>query len=63
VFRAADGEANDRARAIEIRRRWMTLMGLSAEEIAEHCQPGMNLVLEDELNQLAAMTRICGADR
>ena len=41
-----------------IRREWMTLMGLSMEEIEEHCQPGQDLDVAEELEEYNAILEI-----
>lgn len=44
--------------ALEVRRQWMEMMGLSDEEIEEYCAPGQFADLDEELEQYNAMVRI-----
>ena len=39
--------------AVAVRREWMSLMGLTQQEINDACEAAFDLVLEDELEELA----------
>ncbi len=44
--------------ALTVRRQWMAVLGMSQEEIDEHCRNLFDLCLADELEELsAAMSR------
>lgn len=44
--------------AVEVRRRWMTVIGCDREEIDEACSTAFDLDLVEELEELAAAIRL-----
>ena len=44
--------------ALQIRRQWMTMLGLGPEEIEEYCKEGTPADLQEELLELEAMHRL-----
>jgi len=44
--------------ALNVRRKWMELMGLSEEEIDVECRPGTPADLDEELAELQSICRI-----
>lgn len=48
--------------AVVIRRQWMQMMGLSAEEIDQHCGSGFPIDAREELRELVAMCDIKKAE-
>lgn len=54
-WRSVDAENRD---ALQVRRQWMALMGMSQEEIDMHTAKAVDLDLIEELEELAAVLRM-----
>ena len=53
-----NGYSDWRDNALEVRRAWMTMMGLSNDEIEKECRPGNKADFDEELGQYNAMVDI-----
>jgi len=52
------GYSNWQDSALNVRRGWMEMMGLSEDEIESACQPGTHADFDEELAEYNAMFRI-----